>query len=154
MRTHAHIESVVSFYIIIAIGSEKSARRTARKYGVRLRHIMHAEDRDAKGVERCIGARVPLRYHENLKRWFDDSAVLLETAEAALPPEQLAIYKARDSAAKLALDYKLLDNGTVPVGVLHRYEYIATPLRDLGWTLVKALAILLLIPIGVVCLIP
>jgi hypothetical protein len=59
----------VSFYLIIAIGSEKDVRHTARKYGVRLRHLMHTEDRDAKGVERGIGARVPLRYHENLQHW-------------------------------------------------------------------------------------
>jgi hypothetical protein len=113
----------VSFYIIIAIGSEKSVRRTARKYGLRLRHIMHAEDRDAKGVERGIGARVPLRYQENLKHWFDDSAILLKSAEAALPPEQLAIYKGWDKAAKLEMDYKLLDNRTIPVGILSTLRF-------------------------------
>jgi hypothetical protein len=82
-----------------------------------------------------------------------DSAVLLEAAEAALPPEQLAIYKGPDKEAKLALDSKLFDSGAIPDGILHRYELFATPLRDLGWMLLKALAILLLIAIGVVCVI-
>ncbi len=54
---------------------------------------------------------------------------------------------------KLALDYKLLDNGTIPTGILHRYEYIATPLRNLCRMLLKALGILLLIPTGIVRLI-
>jgi hypothetical protein len=136
----------VSFYVIIVFGSEKSARRAARKYGVRLRRIIHVD-------EHGVGASVPLRYHENLKHWFDDSAVLLEAAEAALPPEQLAIYKGPDNAAKLALDSKLFDSGAIPDGILHRYEHFATPLRDLGWMLLKALAILLLTAIGVVCVI-
>jgi hypothetical protein len=39
--------------------------------------------------------------------------VLLEAAEAALPPEQQAIYKRRDEAARLALDEKLIDNWTL-----------------------------------------
>jgi hypothetical protein len=145
--------SPLSFYLIIALGSEKTVRRAARKYGVRLRRIIHGEDHDARGVERGVGACVSLRYHENLKHWFDDSAVLLEAAEAALPPEQQAIYKGRDKAARLALDERLIDNGTVPPGILHRYQLVSTPLQDLGWMLLKALGILLLIPIGIVCLI-
>jgi hypothetical protein len=104
----------LGFYIIIALGSEKNVRRAARKYGVRLQRIILREDPDASGVERGVGACVSLRYHQNLKHWFDDSAELLEAAEAALPPEQQAIYKGRDKAARLALDEKLIDNGTVP----------------------------------------
>jgi hypothetical protein len=50
--------------------------------------------------------------------------------------------RGHDKAAKLALDYKLLNDGTIPAGILHRYEYIATPFRDLGWILLQALATL------------
>jgi hypothetical protein len=119
---------------------------------VGLRRIAHFE-RAENGVERSIGAFVPIRCSEGLKRWFDESAVLLEAAEAALPPDQLTIYKGSDNAAKLALDYRLLDSGAMPTGILHRYNLIETPLRDLCWMLLKALGILLLIPIGIVCLI-
>jgi hypothetical protein len=138
----------LGFYIVIALGSEKNVRRAARKYGVRLQRIILREDPDASGVERGVGACVSLRYHQNLKHWFDDSAEFLEAAVAALPPEQQAIYKGRDKAARLALDEKLIDNGTVPPGILHRYQLVSTPLRDLGWMLLKAFGILLLIPMG------
>jgi hypothetical protein len=101
-----------------------------------LRHIIHFEE----SVD--VGASVPVRCDEDLKHWFDESASLLQAAEAALPLEQLAIYRGHDKAAKLALDYKLLNDGTIPAGILHRYEYIATPFRDLGWILLQALATL------------
>jgi hypothetical protein len=136
----------VSFYLIVACGPKKSVRLAARKYGVRLRRIIHTDDHG-------VGAAFSPRYHENLKHWFNDSAVLLDAAEVALPLEQLAIYKGRDKAARLALDHKLIDNGTVPPGVLHRYQLIATPHRDFGWMLLKALAILSLIAIAIMCLI-
>jgi hypothetical protein len=78
--------------------------------------------------------------------------VLLEAAEAALPPEQQTTYKGRDKAARLALDEKLIDNGTVPPASASLPVGL-NALRDLGWMLLKALGILLLIPIGIVCLI-
>jgi hypothetical protein len=142
----------VSFYLIVAIGSEKEVRRAARRHGVRLRRIIHREHTE-KGTESAIGASVPRRCAKGLKDWFDESAVSPNAAEAALPPDQLAIYKDSDSTAKLALDHRLLDTGVVPTGILHRYNYFETPLRDFCWMVLKVLAFLLLIPVGVICLI-
>ena len=133
-------------------GTAKSVRRSARKHQVRLRRIMHREFTE-KGLECGIGAFVPRRCVEGLRSWFDESVGLLQAAEAALPSDQLAIYKGSDSAAKLAQDYELLETGAVPTGILHRYKYVETPLQDLCWALLKALGLLLLIPMGIVLLI-
>jgi hypothetical protein len=142
----------VSFYVIGAIGSERDVRRAASKHRVALRRIVHREATE-KGIECGIVAFVPRRCAEGLRAWFDESAVLLRAAEAALPPEQLAIYKGSDKAARLDLDYSLLNKGTMPTGILHRYDYFETPLRDLCWTLLKVLGVVLLIPVAIVCLI-
>jgi hypothetical protein len=106
-----------------------------------------------KGLSAGLEPSFPRRCAEGLKSWFDQSVLLLESAEAALPPGQLAIYKGSDAAAKLALDYKLLDSGAVPTGILHRYSYVETPFRDLCWILLKLLGVLLLLLIAIVFLI-
>jgi hypothetical protein len=87
------VEQPMSFYAIGIMGSVKSARRTARSWGVRLYDVEAIGSLDANGDARAVGARASLSYGKKLDRWYKHSGVRIKEIDAATPPEAIVYLK-------------------------------------------------------------
>src|SRR5690348_1572572 len=135
----------MSFYAIGIMGSVKSARRTARSWGVRLYDVEAIGSLDANGDARGVGARASLRYGKKLDRWYKHSGVRIKEIDAATPPEAIAYLKSLRPEERLYVQEKLFDaTRNWQSGLLLFYQpVIDTPVRTYTWIAVKTLGWLL-----------
>jgi hypothetical protein len=87
------VEKPMSFYVIGITGSVKSARETARSWGVRLSDVEATGCLDANGDARVVGARAPLRYGEKLDHWYKHSGHRIKEIDALRRRKPLLISK-------------------------------------------------------------
>jgi len=130
----------MSFYVIGITGSVKSARHSARSWGVSLYDVEPICNLDANGDARVVRARAALSYGEKLDRWYRHSGARIKEIDAATP-EAIAYLRTLSPEKRLTLEEKLFDaTGNWQSGLLLIYQpVIDTPVRTYAWLVVKKL---------------